>query len=137
MSINRLMARTCRSCGRELTDAVSRRFRVGPDCRKGMTGEQLRAAADLTKEEAKPGYIPPTRQLTIEARMTNAIARRTAEQAAAPQVCEAHGGLIGKCPMCRTPNDAAHAAVMLAEAVARVIAKVRDERRAARDGART
>jgi hypothetical protein len=134
MSINRLMSRTCRECGRELTDAVSRRFRTGPDCRKGMTGEQLRAAADLTKEEAKPGYIPPTRQLTIDARMTNAAARRTVQQATTPEVCE-HGSLPGRCPMCRRPNDTAHAAAMLAESVARVIARVRAERRAARDGA--
>lgn len=134
MTINRLMTRTCRSCGQPLTDAVSRRFRLGPDCRRGMTGQQLRAAADLTREEAKPGYIPPTKAATIDARMTNAAARRTVAQANTPDVCE-HDSLPDRCPTCRRPTDGAHASALLAEAVTRFIAQIRAERRAARDQA--
>lgn len=136
MSITRLAARTCRICGKELTDAVSRRFRVGPDCRKTMTGEQLRAAAALTKAEADPGYIPPTKAATAQALHTNAAARQTVAQAEAPKVCEPHGGLIDQCPLCRRPTTAAQAAEMLADQVARYIRQVHVQRRAARDATR-
>lgn len=128
MTPTRLATHTCRNCGKPLTDAVSRRFRIGPDCRKGMTGDQLRTAADLTKEEAKPGYIPPTRHATTEARMTNAAARHVVQQATTPGTCKPHGGLIGQCPLCKRDGDPTQIAD-------RVIREIQAERRAARDGA--
>lgn len=93
-------SRTCRECGRELTDRVSRMYRVGPDCRREMSGEQLAAALKQTKAEAQPGYIPPARKPSIDAQLTNRAARAVAAQAEAPIVCDAHGGVLGQCPLC-------------------------------------
>jgi hypothetical protein len=120
----------CRDCGRPLTDGVSRRFGIGPDCRSGMSGEELRTAAALVKEMAQPGYIPPAKPVSMEARWTNADARATVEAAAARNVCERHGGLAGACPLCRQEEDPAYG-------VARVIAEIQAERLAARDAAYT
>lgn len=119
---------TCRDCGRDLTDAMSRRIGIGPDCRKGMTGQQIRDAIALTAEMAKPGYIPPDRGASFEAKLTNAEARATVEAAQARAVCTRHGGLLGACAMCRQEEDPAFG-------VQRLIAEIRAERRAARDAA--
>jgi hypothetical protein len=98
MTLTRLQSRTCRECGRDLTDGLSLRYRTGPDCRKTMTGEQLRAAMDLTKAENVPGYIPPDRPASVTARQNHAAVQAAAEP---PPTCAAHGGILGQCPLCR------------------------------------
>lgn len=112
-----IRARTCRECGEQITDAISLRYRLGSGCRKKKTAEELRAALELTKTEADPGYIPPARQPTIRAAATNARARATIEQARRPSVCPDHGGIIGDCAGCR--HELAHPA-------ARIIAQIKD-----------
>lgn len=119
----------CRECGRPLTDATSRAFRIGPECRKGMTPGQLRASLQVAKEEAAPGYIPPDRPASPEGRHNNAQARAVIETASTPQraTCD-HGGMPGACPTCRYEADPRNAA-------ARIIREIQQERIAARDAA--
>jgi len=120
-------SRTCRECGRDLTDPVSLRYRIGPDCRQGMTPEQLLAALKLTKAEADPGYIPPTRPPSAQARHNHAAVQAVVQQADAPPTCQAHGGILGQCPLCRHEQ---------ANPAARIIREIRalghDARRAER-----
>lgn len=119
----------CRECGRPLHDRISKLFRVGSDCRKGMTNEQLRAAMAQTRAEAAPGYIPPTRPASPRAQRTNAVARAVIEQAQQPaRATCVHGGMPGACPDCRYEADPANAA-------ARIIREIQTERRTARDAA--
>jgi hypothetical protein len=122
----------CRNCGRALSDRLSLRYRLGSDCRSGMTGEQLREALaltarerDLVREQAQPGYIPPARPASIAARATNAEARQVA---AGRPLCAEHGGLLGACAQCRAEADPAYG-------VRRVIREIRAERSADRNAA--
>lgn len=111
MTLTLTQSRACRECGRDLTDPMSLRYRVGPDCRREMTGEQLAAALKLTRAESEPGYIPPDRRPTVDALLTNRAARAVVAQAAEPIVCDAHGGLLGQCPLCT--YEAAHPAARI------------------------
>jgi uncharacterized protein DUF6011 len=120
---------TCRLCGRPLTDATSRAFRIGPECRRDMTPDQLRASLQVAKEEAAPGYIPPDRPASPQARHNNAQARAVVETASTPQRATCvHGGMPGACPTCRYEADPNNAA-------ARIIREIQGERIAARDAA--
>ena len=146
---------SCRECGKPLTDRISRLFGYGPDCRRQMTDAQLTAAMRQTAAEAAPGYIPPDRPASPQARHNTAQARHAAtpprapsprdeppadihaEMAAAdaaddtrmaPAVCARHGGLVGACPQCRHEADPTRAAK-------RIIAEIKAERRAASDAA--
>jgi len=129
VTITRIQDNRCRLCDRPLTDPASRVFRIGSECRKGMTPAQLRAAIKQAAEEADPGYIPPARPATGEALATNADARTVAEQASAParNAC-VHGGMRGACPMCRREEDPTRAAE-------RIITKILAERMTARQAA--
>lgn len=101
MTITYNESRSCRACGRELNDPLSLRYRLGSECRSKMTGEQLRHALELTTAEKQPGYIPPQKPASVDAQLNNRAARTVVEQATAPEVCAAHGGIVGKCPDCR------------------------------------
>jgi len=127
MTITWNQARTCRECGRDLTDPVSLRYRTGPDCRQGMTGEQLRAAMELTRAERQPGYVPPAKAPTLTAVATNRQARAVVEQATAPDVCADHGGLVGRCAGCRHEE-----ADISARIVKLIRAQTHEQRRAER-----
>lgn len=127
MSIERSGIRTCRVCGRPLVDATSRAFRIGPECRKGMTPDQLRASLQVAKREADPFYIPPDQPLSARAQHTNDRARQVVAEAAAPVAgrCR-HDGIPGACPLCRQEADPTQCA-------ARIIREIQAERLAARD----
>jgi hypothetical protein len=113
---------TCRECGLELTDPVSRAFRLGSEHRKGKTPKQLDEALRLTLAEKDPGYIPPERPTSTQARWNNHTARAAATAPAADQLCDGgHGGIKGACPQCRAENDPNQAA-------ARIIREIRRER---------
>lgn len=100
--------RTCRECGRELKDRASLLiWRVGSDCRKRMSEQQLAEAMRLTREENQPGHVPAEKPASIDARLTNAEARRTVEAAEAKDTCQRHGGLVGECAQCRAEEDPA------------------------------
>lgn len=123
------MSASCRECGRPLSDATSRAFRIGPECRRGLSPEQLHAALRQAVAEADPGYIPPQRPASVRARRTSATARAIVAEASAPArvTCD-HGGLPGRCPMCRREADPEQAAD-------RIIAEVQADRRDARAAA--
>ncbi len=99
MAINRLDQTRCRDCGQPLTDRTSRLFRLGPDCRTGRTDQELADALRLTMEESQPGYIPPQRPPTAQARANHAAVAAIVDQATAPTLC-VHDGIVGKCPDC-------------------------------------
>lgn len=123
-----VLSTRCRQCGKDLTDPLSRRYGIGPDCRRTMTPGQL---ADALRAN-QPGYIPraqPPRPASVQARIHRADAL-----AAADQIVECgcgSGALVGRCPECRA--EQADPAGVLAKRVARVIERVRAQRTAERD----
>jgi len=118
----------CRVCGRPLTDRTSRMFHIGPECRSRLSDAQLAASLRAAKQEAAPGYIPPTRPPSAEARVNNADARAKAAAPDPDRVCHRHGGIEGACPQCRREADPNQAA-------ARIIYDVQRERALLRDAA--
>lgn len=110
----------CRECGKDLTDPLSRRYGIGPDCRAAMTAGQL---ADAIRRN-QPGYIPRDEPPSPQALANNARALAQADVA----TCKPHGGVLGQCAQCRRDNDPAHAAD-------RIIALIQAQREAARDAA--
>lgn len=100
-----IVSTRCRRCGAKLTDRFSRTLGYGPECRKAMTPDQL---ADAVRAN-QPGYIPRAAPPTAHARVTNAAARQTTEQARAEPRCT-HDGIPGNCPSCRREADPTRAA---------------------------
>lgn len=100
MTLTYNQSRTCRECGTPISSKLSLRYRVGSECRQEMSGEQLRAALELTIAERQPGYIPPARPPSLEARSNHAAVQRIVTQAETPATCQAHGGILGQCPLC-------------------------------------
>jgi hypothetical protein len=111
----------CRICGKDLRDPLSRRYGIGPDCRKTMTAAEL---ADALRRN-QPGHIPAARPPSAQALANNADARRATEE---PEValCAPHGGVRGSCALCRRDNDPNRAAE-------RIIALIQVRREAERD----
>jgi hypothetical protein len=119
---------SCSECGKELTDPLSRRYSIGPDCRADMTPEQL---ADALRRN-QPGYVPKAKPASAKARRTNAAARQAAEPPKEADLCGCGSGAIaGRCPPCnRAERDPMG---VLADGVARIIDRIRVERTAERD----
>ncbi|MBO0819325.1 MAG: hypothetical protein J2P26_00590 [Nocardiopsaceae bacterium] len=92
----------CRLCGTELTDPLSRRYGIGPDCRADLTPEQL---ADAIRAN-QPGHIPKAPPPSPAAR----VHRANAEQARNVATCDRHGGVLGRCPQCAREADPARSA---------------------------
>jgi hypothetical protein len=111
-----------------LTDRISLMYRIGPCCRKDMTGEQLAAALKLTRDEAQPGYIPLAKPISFEARTNNAEAQAIAD---GPPTCARHGGVLKKCPQCRQEEDLAWCVRQIIEAVQHERWVLREARHAA------
>ncbi len=133
MSIDRIGNRTCRLCGRPLTDATSRAFRIGPECRKGLTPEQLRASLQVAKQEADPFHVPEPRPASMQARINNHNAR-AAVTPEAVQLCR-HENRAGACPDCRREADPHRAAErILCDVMGQSHAERRAERIAAQQG---
>lgn len=114
--------RTCRACGRPITNLVSRRFGYGICCRSGMSDAELAEAL----AQNRPDYIPPERRPSTTARLNNQAARAAARAPTAEQVCARHGGIIGRCPNCADEDDDRKAA-------ARILFDIRRERKILRD----
>lgn len=116
----------CSKCDEELTDRTSRMFGIGPVCRGRMSPAELAQALRERQERAKPGYIPPQRPASPQARLNNAEARLAAERPGGRAGLCGHGGVVGACPKCRQADDPAQAA-------ARIIAEIQRERREERE----
>jgi hypothetical protein len=115
----------CSVCGKDLTDKLSRRYGIGPDCRAKMTSAEL---ADAIRRN-QPGFIRRTQPVSVQARINRANAL-----AAVGEVVECgcgSGAQAGRCPEClaeqRDPMG------VLAKRVQRVIERVRIRRAAERD----
>jgi hypothetical protein len=115
----------CRLCRRPLTDKVARMRRIGPDCWADLTPEERAEYLELAIAERRPGYIPPDRPASPDARQNTAAVRQAVAAAQNPtgHGCE-HGAREGRCALCRRDQDADQAAT-------RIIRLVRAERRAA------
>lgn len=120
----------CSNCGANLRDRTSRMFSLGPECRKTMSDDELRAA--LARNT--PDHIPTDKPASVRARVTNAHARQAARPVITADLCECGSGAIaGRCPPCmRETRDPMG---VLAERVAQTIEEIRAERTAARDAA--
>lgn len=127
MTLNAAALRRCRFCRQPLTDADSLRYRLGPDCRDGMTDEQLHAYAEQTKAERQPGYIPPQKPPSIDAQLNHREVQAIIQQAATPDICPDHGGIADRCAACRW--EAEHPADRI---IAEIRALTHEERRAIR-----
>ncbi|MUN41465.1 DUF6011 domain-containing protein [Actinomadura litoris] len=126
MSI-RVVDPTCTECGKPLTDPASRAFRIGPECRKGMTTAQLRDAMARAQEADNPFRIPEERPASIQARVNNHNARAMTEPDGV-QLCH-HENVVGRCADCRREADPWRAAEMI---LRQVRAQPYAERRAER-----
>jgi hypothetical protein len=123
----RVVDPTCTECGRLLTDAASRAFRIGPECRKDMTTQQLRAAMLRAKQADDPFRIPEQRPASVQARINNHNARAAADPAAL-QLCR-HENRAGACADCKREANPWLAAE-------RILGEVRTETHAERRAAR-
>lgn len=125
-----IISTRCSECGKDLTDPISRRYGIGPDCRAKLTDAEL---ADALRRN-QPGYVPAVRPATPTARATNAQARQAAQAPTEEDLCPCgSGSLKNRCPPClEQQNDPMGA---LAKGVARIIERIRDQRRAERDAA--
>ena len=126
MSI-RVVDPTCTECGKPLTDPASRAFRIGPECRKGMTTRQLREAMARAAQADDPFRIPEPRPASIQARLNNRNARASVEPDAV-QLCR-HEQVAGRCGACRREADPHRAAERI---LAEVCSSPHTERRAER-----
>jgi hypothetical protein len=95
----------CSVCRKDLTDPLSRRYGIGPDCRAKMTPEQL---ADAIRRN-QPGYIPKARPVSGQARRNHAEIERVTAPVVAAKRC-IHDGIAGACPKCRHEADPWHCA---------------------------
>lgn len=93
----------CRGCHRELRDRFSRMLGYGPECRKGMTDAQLRAAVARND----PAYTPPAavRPASAQARRNQAEVQRITAPEPAAKLCAAHSCPPASCALCRRDND--------------------------------
>lgn len=126
MSI-RVVEPTCTECGAPLTDPASRAFRLGPECRKGMTTEQLREAMQRAAAADDPFRVPEERAPSVTALVNNHNARAAA--AGDVKVCERHGTELGKCKSCARAHVIQTAAELIVEDI---LATTFEERRAER-----
>lgn len=126
--INAVSSSQCRICRQILRDPLSRFRRVGPDCWGRLTPEERERALELAAKERDPHYVPPARRPSAEARANHAEVRTLTAQPADEQVCDRHGGVVGRCPQCRREADPTQAA-------ARIIFDIQQERAAAREQA--
>jgi serine/threonine protein kinase HipA of HipAB toxin-antitoxin module len=128
MTITAIIAH-CRKCGEELHDPASKARKIGSTCWSRLTRAQKLEMLALAAAEAKPGYIPPTRPASPQAR-----ANRADALTAIDQVVECgcgSGALAGRCPECRAEQTDPMG--VLAKRVARVIARIRATRTEERD----
>lgn len=95
----------CSICGKDLTDPLSRRYGIGPDCRARMTAEQLTDAI----RRNQPGYIPKARPASPQAHRNHAELQRVTAPTPAEKLCE-HENRPAACPLCRRDNDPARCA---------------------------
>jgi hypothetical protein len=96
----------CSICRKDLTDPLSRRYGIGPDCRAEMTPEQL---ADAIRRN-QPGYIPKAAPpVSAEARRNHAEIGRVTAPVVEAKRCH-HDGIAGACPQCRHEADPWHCA---------------------------
>jgi hypothetical protein len=121
--VTAVVSTRCSECHAGLTDPLSRRYGIGPDCRKTMTPAEL---ADALRRN-QPGYIPAARPASLEARRNHAeVARVTAPTPKAKRCV--HEAIPASCALCRRDNDPYRAAE-------RIIALVKAQREAEREAA--
>jgi hypothetical protein len=121
--VTAVLSTRCRDCGKDLTDPLSRRYGIGPDCRSTMTPQQL---ADALRRN-QPGYIPKARPASLEARRNHAEVARATESPTTAKRC-VHEAIPASCALCRRDNDPYKAAE-------RIIALVKAQREAERAAA--
>jgi hypothetical protein len=85
-----------------------------------MTPRQLDEALRQALAEKDPGYIPPERPASPQARQNNTTAQQAATAPTQAALCQ-HDGIQSACPQCRRDNDPTQAA-------ARIITEIRRER---------
>jgi hypothetical protein len=114
----------CRKCGEELHDPASKARKIGSTCWSRLTRAQKLEMLALAAAEDKPGYIPPTRPASAQARRNHAELQHVVaplnvypdypgrQQEADQQdpakstiLCAPHGGVLGSCALCRRDND--------------------------------
>jgi hypothetical protein len=101
-----VLSTRCSVCRKDLTDPLSRRYGIGPDCRAEMTAEQL---ADAIRRN-QPGYIPRAPQpVSSQARRNHAEIQRVTAPVVEAKRCD-HDGIAGACPQCRHEADPWHCA---------------------------
>lgn len=97
-----VLSTSCRECGKALTDSLSRRYGIGPDCRKAMSPAELTDAL----RRNQPGYAPKAKPASGTARANHAAVTAAADV----PTCEPHGGVLGRCPQCKHEADPTRAA---------------------------
>jgi Family of unknown function (DUF6011) len=100
-----VLSTCCSVCGKDLTDPLSRRYGIGPDCRRDLSPAQL---ADALRAN-QPGYIPRARPASATAHRNHAEIERVTANVVADKQCE-HGDRPAACPLCRRDNDPARCA---------------------------
>ena len=117
-----VLSTRCSVCRKDLTDPLSRRYGIGPDCRAQMTPEQL---ADAIRRN-QPGYIPKAPPaVSVEARRNQAEVQRVTAPVVEAKRCH-HDGIAGACPQCRHEADPWHCA----DRIIRLVQARREEERA-------
>lgn len=116
-----VLSTRCSECRANLTDPLSRRYGIGPECRKTMTAAEL---ADALRRN-RPGHIPAARPTSAEARRNHAEIVRVTETPTAAKRC-VHEAIPASCALCRRDNDPNRAAE-------RIIALIQARREVERD----
>lgn len=120
-----VLSTRCSICGKDLTDRMSRRYGIGPDCRAQMTAAEL---ADAIRAN-QPGFVPRARPTSVQARINRSEALATVGEVVG---CGCgSGALAGRCPECRAEQTDPMG--VLAKRVQRVIERIRAQREAVRD----
>jgi hypothetical protein len=116
-----VLSTRCSVCRKDLTDPLSRRYGIGPDCRAQMTPEQL---ADAIRRN-QPGYIPKAAPpVSSQARRNHTEIQRVTAPVVAAKRCR-HDGIAGACPRCRHEADPWHCA----ERIIAIVQAQREEER--------
>lgn len=124
MNLTGNVIRTCRACGKPISTAEALAYRLGSQCRRDATPEELEQHRKLTLQEADPLFVPPPRGPSRQARVNNRNAVAVARGEA--QLCARHQNPVGRCAMCRLEDDHNRAAERILREVRR---QTRDERR--------
>lgn len=107
---------TCFICETPLETGRSRALGIGSGCLRELTPAERPVMIAAAQASARPGYVPPPRVMSVQARVNRLLLQQTVQEAVRPQVCR-HDQIVGRCGRCARRDVPATCAVDIIEQV--------------------